>query len=85
MRKALLFKALAWLQELLDWFDAHPTCRFYSSSVLFCWDPSSPSSALSMRMIDFAHVFPIQDGGKDDGYLVGLRHLISMLLDLVQE
>lgn len=33
-------------------------------------------------MIDFAHVFPIEDGGKDDGYIFGLKHMIELFGEL---
>jgi len=34
-------------------------------------------------MIDFAHVFPITDSGKDDGYVHGLREMISMFKEVL--
>jgi len=33
----------------------------------------------SVHMIDFGHVFPIVDGGLDDGYVFGLRKLVDCL------
>jgi len=37
-----------------------------------------------IRMIDFAHVSDIKDGGIDDGYLFGLRNLINFFTKLSQ-
>jgi hypothetical protein len=40
-----------------------------------------PAPRMDVRMIDFAHVWPIRDGpeGRDDGYLKGLRNVIHCL------
>lgn len=57
--------------------------RFYSSSLLFVYEgllcipiiyklgnPNVPFKS-TVKMIDFAHVFPITDGGTDEGYYKG--------------
>jgi hypothetical protein len=61
--------------------------RFYSSSLLFVCDgieEKEKQPQISLRMIDFAHVFPIKDGGKDDCYLIGLRNLIKIMQNLIE-
>eukprot|EP00697_Spironema_sp_BW2_P003612 gnl/Spiro4/14811_TR7985_c0_g1_i1.p1 gnl/Spiro4/14811_TR7985_c0_g1~~gnl/Spiro4/14811_TR7985_c0_g1_i1.p1 ORF type:complete len:328 (+),score=101.94 gnl/Spiro4/14811_TR7985_c0_g1_i1:46-984(+) len=54
--------------------------RFYSASVLVVYegDPSLPPRAAA-RLIDFAHVFPIKDGGVDAGFLFGMNTLLTHL------
>jgi len=80
--KAVIASTLPWLRDLLQWFSEKPTARLYSSSILFCYDPADPKKPVSMRLIDFAHVFPITDGGKDEGYVHGLKEMIKMFEDL---
>jgi hypothetical protein len=66
---ALLKSALAFVQELRDWFEVQTEFAFYASSILLAYDNSSgdlsadgdstgSSDGLSLRakMIDFAHV-----------------------------
>lgn len=56
--------------------------RFYSSSLLFIYDgKQDPDSQpeVRLKMIDFAHVHPIQDNRKDEGYIFGLKNLIEQL------
>jgi len=69
------------LETLLNWMESQKLWRFYSSSLLFVYegDVNSPHIRADLRMIDFAHVFPIRDGGIDDGYVKGLTTLISFL------
>jgi hypothetical protein len=37
-----------------------------------------------LKMIDFAHVSEIKDGGRDEGYIFGLKNLIKFLEDIVK-
>jgi len=56
--------------------------RLYSSSILIAYDAEMGGMAQSprVRMIDFSHVFPIEEeGGVDKGYLTGIRNLIRIL------
>jgi hypothetical protein len=78
LRKDLLNQAVPWLKELLNWFRTKPTARFFSSSVLFTYDGAVDGGKLGMRLIDFAHVFPITDGGVDDGYVFGIEKMIDI-------
>ena len=56
--------------------------RFYGSSLLFSYagTPTSGTPRVDVRMIDFAHVWPITDaGGSDTGYLRGVDSIIGFL------
>jgi len=84
VRKELIAKYLPILERLLVYFEKQHDLRFYSSSLLFLYDGQEEGKDphVDIRMIDFAHVHPIKDKGKDDGYLKGLRNLITFLQKL---
>jgi len=84
VRKDLLNQAVPWLRELQTWFKTKPTARFYSSSVLFTYDGAKDGGSLGLRLIDFAHVFPIKDGGVDDGYVFGIEKMIEMFEEILK-
>jgi len=67
------------LEILLSWMETQQLFRFYSSSLLFVFEGDGEVLKADVRMIDFAHVFPIKDGGIDDGYVKGLTTLIACL------
>lgn len=66
------------MEILKEWMEKQTSFRFYSSSLLFVYDgdDKSPFRA-DVRMIDFAHVHEIVDGGIDEGYLKGLTNLLN--------
>eukprot|EP01114_Cavostelium_apophysatum_P014411 TRINITY_DN3738_c0_g1_i1.p1 TRINITY_DN3738_c0_g1~~TRINITY_DN3738_c0_g1_i1.p1 ORF type:complete len:462 (-),score=136.64 TRINITY_DN3738_c0_g1_i1:48-1433(-) len=79
------------LKTFRDWMDTQHNLRFYSSSLLFVYDAAATNlsdepteGVVYWSMIDFAHVFPIKDGGKDDGYIVGMRNLMSQFETIQQ-
>lgn len=94
IRADVIAACIPMLEELLAYFEEKPTARFYSSSILFVCDGTaywcmkllilgaSPKPKVNVRMIDFAHVYPIEDGGKDDGYIFGLKYVIEILKEL---
>ncbi|KAH8281993.1 hypothetical protein KR054_004793, partial [Drosophila jambulina] len=45
--------------------------------------PSSPSSWVRVRMIDFAHVYPAEQALPDENYMFGLRSLIEVIQALL--
>eukprot|EP00127_Corallochytrium_limacisporum_P005579 Clim_evm96s207 gene=Clim_evmTU96s207 len=57
--------------------------RMYGSSLLFVYD-AADQSRQAVHMIDFAHVYDIKDGGKDDGYIHGINYLIDSFRDLAE-
>ncbi|KAH8238017.1 hypothetical protein KR032_010995, partial [Drosophila birchii] len=46
--------------------------------------PSSPSTWVRVRMIDFAHVYPAEQALPDENYMFGLRSLIEVIQALRQ-
>lgn len=51
---------------------------FYSSSLLFVYDGSNNEPHGRLKMIDFAHVFEIEEeDGRDEGYIFGLEKMIE--------
>jgi len=92
VRQRVAAAFLARLGPLVQWFEGQCEHRFYSSSLLFIYEgggevvspPTTPK--VDLRMIDFAHVWPIQDGpeGRDTGYLLGLQSLQRVLTQMCQ-
>jgi hypothetical protein len=74
------------LREIEGWFAHQNSKRFYGSSLLFLYDGTAEDPKVDVRMIDFAHVWPIPPQevpeGRDEGYLKGLRSIIGYLSDL---
>jgi len=78
IRKDVIKAFLPKLKQVEQWFKSQKHLRFYSSSLLFIYEGSSTEPVkVDVRMIDFAHVHEIHDGGKDDGYITGLTNLIK--------
>lgn len=82
--RKILESFLPSLEEIRDWMSSQSIFRFYSSSLLFVYEGSemkiiadvhigdeSREFKSRVKMIDFAHVFKIEDGGKDYGYVKG--------------
>jgi len=77
---------LARVSEIHAWFMEQARFRFYGSSLLLVYDGACADAerpVCDVRMIDFAHVWPIprsqQPHGRDDGYVVGLESLMRYL------
>jgi len=79
LRFPLIEQMTAGLKRIEDMLREHPQWRMYGSSLLAVYDGIKEKPELRLRMIDFAHIFPIEDGGVDDGYLHGLRFLRTSL------
>lgn len=86
-RKQIIEGYLVKLRLLLEYFKKQSNLRFYSSSLLFLYDgiDVNDTPIVDVRMIDFAHVHKIKDGGKDDGYVFGLSNLILHLEKLKEQ
>lgn len=70
------------MKSIEEWFENHniDKWQFTSSSLLLVYDCNQ--SIATVKMIDFAHVFPNQ--GRDDNYLFGLKKLIQYFDNLYQ-
>ncbi|EDW77696.2 uncharacterized protein Dwil_GK24631 [Drosophila willistoni] len=86
--EVLLREILRQLREILDWFKHQRQLHFYASSLLICYDGSQlshakssmlPSDWIRVRMIDFAHVYPAENGQPDENYMFGLESLIEVV------
>ena len=71
------------VQELKRVFERQNMFRFYGSSLLFLYEISDRGVQFDLKMIDFAHVWPIQDSAsqyaRDGSYLVGLETIENAL------
>ncbi|KJE94385.1 hypothetical protein CAOG_005030 [Capsaspora owczarzaki ATCC 30864] len=90
IQREVLQLILVKLRAILSWFERQRSFRFYGSSLLLTYEGAAQAGAppaVDVRMIDFAHVFPIvasDNGslGRDDGYIHGLTTLIRVLEQL---
>lgn len=74
------------LTNIQDWFEnSNSIWAFYGGSILIVYEGDDGTSNATntdpaVRMIDFAHVCRKQGG--DEGYLKGIKTLLSMLLEI---
>ena len=86
VRHDIIRKLIEEIKKIAVTLEEHPKWRIYGSSLLIVYDAASQSvDSLSVKMIDFAHVFPITTSqeGKDYGYLHGVYFLLSSLANLL--
>jgi len=83
-RIELISKWMDKLSQIQEWLEGpQAQFRMYSSSILFIYEGDSTEDVqCDLRMIDFSHIYPIRDGGKDKGYLKGLKNLMTYFEDL---
>lgn len=69
--------------EILNAMEGYQKHNFYSSSLLVAYDGNDNNNfkvQVNVTMIDFAHTVPVKHGKqRDDGYVFGLRYLLSLL------
>ena len=86
---AALAYYVARLEELLRALEGQSRWQLVSSSLLFVFEPEAAAGRTGatprMRMIDFAHSYPLEGCGKDYGYLFGLRNLHALMRMLLEE
>lgn len=67
------------------------TChyRFYATSLLLLYEGDTRGSSdtpVDLKMIDFAHTFPFQEGDPmDDGHVFGLKNFLTILEQIAKE
>jgi len=85
VRQELLPLFIEKIRPILEWFENSGTHRFYGSSVLMIYEANENSrfkDHVDVRIIDFPHAYPIRDGGRDEGYVLGLKSIIKVLEEL---
>jgi len=78
-RKGLIPKYLEKIRKIQEYMHEQRDVRMYSSSLLFLYDGEGSDENVELKLIDFAHVHEITDGGRDEGYIFGLKNLIEIL------
>ncbi len=77
------------LEDLIEVIqDLEATYRIYSASLLLIYEgnPDEGKCNVDLRMVDFAHTFPFEEGNvQDDGYVFGLKNLQKLLVHSVKE
>ncbi|EFN50926.1 hypothetical protein CHLNCDRAFT_141721 [Chlorella variabilis] len=79
--------AIVQLEALEAWFSVQRDFHFYSSSVLLLYEGgarNADQAGVRVRMVDFAHTFQAEDGGRDTNFLAGLRALLARLRAVVR-
>ena len=77
------------LKKIEQLFLTQTTYNFYASSLLFVYDAEGAKNNkslgsehlkefLNVKMIDFAHVWPAEEGKIDQNYLKGVQSLIKL-------
>lgn len=75
---------LSRMKEVRLWFLNQKELSFYSSSLLFMYEPLDlREPSCDVHMIDFAHVFRCQ--GADENYIFGLERLIECFTNLLKK
>jgi len=83
IRKNLIPLFLEKLTKVVEWAETQGDVRVYSSSVLFIYDGEiQEEERVELKLIDFAHVHKIQDEGKDEGYIFGIKNLAQYLTNI---
>lgn len=74
-------EARDFIVDLHAYFSEQKEYAYYGSSLFFAYDAAEENeSTLRVKMIDFAHVHPTPDGGRDESYLTGLDFLLNKVL-----
>lgn len=88
-KRKLLVKIIGKLTDIKEWFENQNLHRFYSSSLLLVYEgdvTAGSSDTVTIKLIDFAHVCDIKEkDGLDDGYLLGLNHIVRIFNNLLDE
>ena len=80
VRKDLIPSLLEQLRAIRTCRADNPKWRMYGSSILVVYDGADDARHdVVVKIIDFAHVFPIRDGGVDAGYIHGVDFMIQAL------
>ncbi len=67
--------------ELLTLFETKFTRYLIASSLFFVL--SNTDNMYDLRVIDFAHVFPLEPGKRDEGFIKGLRSLTKIFNSVI--
>jgi Inositol polyphosphate kinase/SH3 domain len=80
-RREILPRFLEQLEAIRDFMSTKNRSLIISSSLLFVHDPEAKADpGCVVKMIDFAHVSPLEKGHeRDEGYLTGINNLIAAL------
>jgi hypothetical protein len=86
LRTDVIENCLPTLRDLLAWKESKAcTQSYYSSSVLFVFDAANPETNGKVKLIDMANIMVTPEGETDENFNFGLRKLIELLENIVQE
>lgn len=80
-KKRILPSVVSVLESIRTFMESQTVAKIYSSSILIIYDASSDVLVPRTRMIDFAHVIPLEGKGRDEEYIVGINNLIKFLTE----
>lgn len=85
-QRGSISSVLRQLEEIEAWFLKNDSLSFYSSSIMIVYEGNSKHEEAvppTVKMIDFARVR--RKKGTDEGYLIGLTTLITLLREIEME
>eukprot|EP01130_Rhizamoeba_saxonica_P006758 TRINITY_DN26_c0_g1_i2.p1 TRINITY_DN26_c0_g1~~TRINITY_DN26_c0_g1_i2.p1 ORF type:complete len:180 (-),score=49.61 TRINITY_DN26_c0_g1_i2:20-559(-) len=85
LRLDLVEYFLGELLKVQEYFHRQTLMSFYSSSLLFVYDGANPEPHGRLKIIDFAHVFDLEDGAHDDNYIFGIDNLVTYFQEFLSE
>jgi len=71
------------IREILKLWENNISRMLIASSLFFVL--SNTDNAYYLRIIDFAHAFPLEEGKKDFGFIKGLKSLIQILEEIAEK
>ena len=94
LRRDIVKDFVAEMQELVDFMENNHSFAFYSSSLLLHYEGGKRESrGVSLKLIDFSEVYPIngghgvevRDGESNDGVVLGLRNILQYFKSLAND
>eukprot|EP00210_Caulerpa_lentillifera_P007598 g7256.t1 len=80
--REVYYGAICKVKELYNWCQRQEMFNFYSSSILLIYEGEAESEKelrVQIKLIDFAHAYPIANGIKDTNFQDGLMSFIHWL------
>ena len=79
-REKVLPSVVNVVEEIRTLMETQTVAKVYSSSILIAYDADPEGAILPrVRMIDFAHVIPLNGKAHDEEYIVGIRNFVKYL------
>jgi len=85
LRRDVIEFVLPDVVAILEWFKTACPFSLYSASLLFVYDAKNSQPHGRVKIIDFAHVFDLESGARDQNFIFGLEKLVGFLKELTAD